>query len=206
MLINTGPCVQLAFLERDARGEDRAEIDADRAADAARAEQDHRARCSAEGDRRKARLAELGTKVAALRARREEAQRTRSEDESWVREHCRWENDPRYAIEVQRQRGSGDEPDDYDVQERYAGVSRSVAKCPRGTSKRRLLIADQIGNRLVDPNGAALVANIMRENEDKAAGAPGTTLSKAEQDWWRRPTLKVTASPEAALDAGAMGF
>jgi len=148
-----------------------------RAIDEERAE---RARqCEEQRPARAARLAELEPKVLKLRADREEAARTRPEDEKWVRANCRWENDPRYALEVERRRRAGET--EYVVNERFAGFSRSVPKCPKGTSPRRLQIAAAIGNGLVDRRTAGFITKLQLQDEDKAAGVEEYDRLMAEQ-------------------------
>jgi len=133
--------------------------------------------CLVESDGRKARLAELEPKVTALRAARQEAARSRPEDEAWVRANCRWENDPRYALEVERQRRAGETQ--FVVNERFAGFGRSVPRCPKSTSARRLQIAAEIANQLVSAQNAGLVTKVTRDLEDEQAGVPEYDVLKA---------------------------
>ncbi|MEI9949466.1 MAG: hypothetical protein WDO74_10905 [Pseudomonadota bacterium] len=66
------------------------------------------------------------------------------------------------------------------MNERFAGFSRSVAKCPKGTSARRLQIAADIGNGLVDQRTARFLTKLKFEEEDKAAGIEEYDKLKSE--------------------------
>ena len=168
MLVDSGACVTLQMVRQNATAEERADVQAEIEAELRAFETERQATCAAGREARAARLAELEPKVTALRAARQEAARTRPEDEAWVRANCRWENDPRYALEVERRRRAGETQ--YVVNERFAGFGRSVPKCPKSTSARRLQIAAEIANGLVNPQNAGIVTKVMRDLEDEKAG------------------------------------
>ncbi|MEI9949465.1 MAG: hypothetical protein WDO74_10900 [Pseudomonadota bacterium] len=94
MRVESGACITLQMTRQSATGEERADIQAEIEAEQRALETERQATCAAGRDARTARLAELEPKVTALRAAREEAARTRPEDEAWVRANCRWRERP----------------------------------------------------------------------------------------------------------------
>jgi len=133
--------------------------------------------CLIENEGRKARLAELEPVVSAVRERRETAAATRAADESWVREHCIWENDPRYAVEVRRRASpKGSSTVRYEVNERFVGYSSSAPICPRETSKGKLAVAADIANNLAS-NGRLVIKNSDLTHDEAVALSEHEELS-----------------------------
>ncbi len=124
---------------------------------------------------------------------RAERVRQRDADRSWARANCRWDNAPRTRLEVESHRENGATV--YEVNKRYSGVARSVAKCPLGTSADRMRAADDVANSLVSDG------RIARDGPGDRPLAFGKF--KEELEWCRAHQPQAEKQSTAAPDTRA---
>ena len=125
--------------------------------------------CAEQEASHRARLAELEPLVAAVREKQARSTELRASDEAWVRSHCVWANDPRYALEARRRASPpGSRTAAYEVNERMVGFASSAPICPKEASQTQLVVASEIAANIVN-NGRVVFVNAGLGAEDKAA-------------------------------------